>query len=315
MLANFPLMIQVSFVIIALNEAQGIVQCIEAILHQRTELTYEIILIDDGSTDFTADLVKRAFGNRVQVYSHDNQGRGKSRFIGVQRAKAPLIAFVDGDIILPEYWLDTCYGNFGNFVCVGGIAVPDGDCSTIHRLLSLHAKVKRGSISVMGSNTLIKKSILMKMGSDWHTPLGEDFRLNQLLLENGYLVSNITDLVVEHNENKSYFASLKWLMVSGIDATRLAIQFKRVRKPDLAFALWLISLLYWLGSLLIQKLPFGFLIFILVTSLISTIHLYSKFDLIKTPLRSILGIFLNFPLIASYLFGRLLGLFAIVINK
>jgi glycosyltransferase involved in cell wall biosynthesis len=315
MLANSPLMIQVSFVIIALNEAQGIVQCIEAILHQRTELTYEIILIDDGSTDFTADIVRREFGNRVQVHSQPNLGRGESRFNGIQIANAPLIAFVDGDIILPENWLETCHENLGDYSGVGGIAVPDGDCSTIHRLLSLEAKVKAGSVSLTGNNALIKKSALREISSGWRTPLGEDFRLNQLLLEKGYLVSNIPNLVVEHNEHKSYVASLRWLMVSGIDATRLALQFKRLRTPDLAFILWLITFL-WLVSLLVtQNAIFGIFTLILVTAIIATFHFISKFRILKTPLRSLLGILLNFPLIASYLLGRLFGLFIVIFEK
>ena len=308
-------MLQVSFVIIALNEAQGIVQCIKAITQQRTELTYEIILIDDGSTDFTADIVGREFGNRVQVHSQPNLGRGQSRFNGIQIANAPLIAFVDGDIILPENWLETCYENLGDYSGVGGIAIPDGDCSTIHRLLSLEAKVKAGSISMVGSNSLVKKSVLVAMGDSWHTPLGEDFRLNQLMLNEGHRIYNISDLLVRHNEHKSYAASLRWLFNSGTDASRLAFQFRILRTPDFAFALWFISLMYWLESLLSQKLPFGFQFFMLVTSLISTIHFYSKFVMLKTPFRSFLGVLLNFPLIASYLFGRLFGLLGIFFKK
>jgi glycosyltransferase involved in cell wall biosynthesis len=308
-------MFQVSFVIIALNEAQGIVQCIEAIMWQRTKLTYEIILIDDGSTDSTAEIVRREFGNRVQVHSQPNLGRGQSRFNGIQIANAPLIAFVDGDIILPENWLNTCHENLQEFAGVGGIAVPDGDCSTIHRLLSLKAKVKVGSISLTGNNALIQKSALQEISNGWQTPLGEDFRLNQLLLAKGYLVSNIPNLVVQHNEHKSYVASLKWLMASGIDATRLALQFKRLRIPDLAFILWLVTFL-WLVSLLgTQNAILGIFTLILVTATIATFHFISKFEIFKTPLRSLLGILLNFPLIGSYLFGRLFGLFAVVFKK
>ena len=290
-------------------------QCIKAISQQRTELTYEIILIDDGSTDFTADIVGREFGNRVQVHSQPNLGRGQSRFNGIQIANAPLIAFVDGDIILPENWLETCYENLGDYSGVGGIAIPDGDCSTIHRLLSLEAKVKAGSISMVGSNSLVKKSVLVAMGDSWHTPLGEDFRLNQLMLNEGHRIYNISDLLVRHNEHKSYAASLRWLFNSGTDASRLAFQFRILRTPDFAFALWFISLMYWLESLLSQKLPFGFQFFMLVTSLISTIHFYSKFVMLKTPFRSFLGVLLNFPLIASYLFGRLFGLLGIFFKK
>jgi hypothetical protein len=203
----------------------------------------------------------------------------------------------------------------GDLVGVGGIAVPDGDCSTIHRLLSLEAKVKAGSISMMGSNALEKNNILMEMGFDWHTPLGEDFRLHQLLRKRGYQVSSIPNLVAQHNEHKSYAASLRWLMHSGVDATRLAFQFKILRTPDFAFTLWFIAVMFWICSLISRSLTFGPFLLILVTGLISTVHFNSKFVILKTPLRSFLGILLNFPLIASYLFGRLFGLLRIVSKK
>jgi glycosyltransferase involved in cell wall biosynthesis len=109
-------MCQVSFVIIAFNESNGIQKCIESIFKQKTKLDYEVILIDDGSTDLTAEIVKRKFGSTVQVYSQQNVGRGQSRFNGIQIAKAPLIAMVDGDIVLPENWLETCFTNLGNFL-------------------------------------------------------------------------------------------------------------------------------------------------------------------------------------------------------
>jgi glycosyltransferase involved in cell wall biosynthesis len=308
-------MCHVSFVIIAFNEARGIQKCIESILNQKTKLDYEVIVIDDGSTDSTAEIVKREFGSAVQVHRQQNAGRGQSRSNGVQIAKASLIAMVDGDIVLPENWLETCFANLGELSAVGGIAVPDGDCSTIHRLLSLEAKIVGGSISITGNNSLIKKSALIEMGDTWITPLGEDFRLNQLLHRNGHRVSLIPSLVVEHREYKSYLASLKWLMASGVDAAKLMFEYKRLRMPDLAFVIWLIALIYAIVDLAKLTSFYGAVLFLLITFLISSFHFYSKFAIFKTPLRSVVGILLNLPLISSYLLGRLLGLVLIAMKK
>jgi glycosyltransferase involved in cell wall biosynthesis len=306
---------QVSFVIIAFNESAGIQKCIASILGQKTKIDYEIILIDDGSIDSTAEIVKQAFGSKVHVHSQKNLGRGRSRFNGVQIAKAPFIAMVDGDIVLPENWLETCFANFENFSAVGGIAVPDGDCSTIHRLLSLKAKTVVGSVAVTGNNILIKKSALLEMGNSWVTPLGEDFRLNQLLRKKNHKVSCIPTLLVSHNENKTYRDSLKWLFKSGVDATRLAFEFKTLRRPDLAFIVWVITLLFALISFIGFHSLYGLLLLLLVNFSISIFHFYSKFNVFQTPLRSILGILLNVPLIASYLFGRLFGLVVIGLKR
>ena len=312
---NYLLMAQVSFVVIAFNEAIGIQSCIEGILGQETEIDYEIILIDDGSTDSTAEIVKNKFGNTVQIHSQQNLGRGKARAVGIQIAKSPLIAMVDSDIVLPKDWLETCFANLGDFSAVGGTAVPDGDCSTLHRLLSLDAKIVGGSISVTGNNALIKKSALLEMGDAWVTPLGEDFRLNQLLRMKGHQVSCIPKLVVQHNENKSYAASLKWLMASGIDATKLVFEFRRFRTPDLAFIFWLFALFYALIDLFRNKSFFGVSAFLFVTLLISASHFYSKFRILRAPFRSFIGTLLNIPLIVSYLLGRTFGLFSTFVKN
>jgi len=309
------LMCHVSFVIIAFNEAKGIQRCIESILNQKTKLDFEVVLIDDGSTDSTAEIVEREFGRAVQVHRQQNAGRGQSRSNGIQLANASLIAMVDGDIVLPENWLETCFANLGELSAVGGIAVPDGDCSTLHRLLSLDAKIKAGSISVAGSNSLIKKSALIGMGDAWITPLGEDFRLNQLLHRNGHQVSLLPSLVVEHNEYKSYVASLKWLMASGVDAAKLMFEYKRFRMPDLAFVIWLFTLIAAIVGLSKLTSFYGAALFLLITFLISSFHFCSKFSIFKTPLRSVVGILLNLPLISSYLLGRLLGLVLIAMKK
>ena len=306
---------QVSFVIIAFNESAGIQKCIASILGQKTKIDYEIILIDDGSTDSTAEIVKQAFGNKVQVHSQKNLGRGRSRFNGIEMAKAPIIAMVDGDIFLPDNWLETCFANLENFSAVGGIAVPDGDCSTIHRLLSLNAKTVIGSVAVTGNNILIKKSVLLEMGNSWVTPLGEDFRLNQLLRKKNHKVTCIASLVVSHNENKTYRDSMKWLIESGVDATRLAFEFKTIRRPDLAFIVWVTALLFALISFIGFHSLYGFLLLLLLNSIISVFHFHSKFKIFQTPLRSILGILLNVPLITSYLVGRFFGMFLIAMKR
>lgn len=308
-------MFQVSFVVIAFNESAGIQKCIQSILNQKTNVDFEIILVDDGSTDKTAEIVKQTFGNNVLVLSQKNSGRGQARFNGIQVAKAPLIAMVDGDIELPEIWLETCIANLGDFSAVGGIAVPDGDCSTIHRLLSLETKVKNASIEVAGSNALIIKSALFEIGDSWVTPLGEDFRLNQLMRMKNHQMSCISSLVVVHSENKSYLATVRWLMISGIDASKLALRFKKFRTPDLAFIVWIIALLFAVVSFSGFHSFIGVLLLFLSTILISGLHFCSKFKAFKTPLRSIIGILLNVPLITSYLIGRFFGLFLITLKK
>jgi GT2 family glycosyltransferase len=94
--ASFPL---VSVVIPAYNCAAYIDEAIESVYRQ-TYLHWEIVLVDDGSTDGTASVVG-AHGERVRYFAQANRGTAAARNAGVRWARGELIAFLDND----DVWL------------------------------------------------------------------------------------------------------------------------------------------------------------------------------------------------------------------
>lgn len=97
-------MTTVSFVIPALNAAATLAALLRSIKAQVTDLTYEIIVVDNGSTDGTADLA-RALG--AQVCSETVPGAGAARNAGAAVARGEYLAFVDSDVELHFAWLET----------------------------------------------------------------------------------------------------------------------------------------------------------------------------------------------------------------
>jgi len=89
----------VSFVIPAYNAEKTIVRSIKSILNQKkSKVRYEIIVVDDGSTDETAKVVKELNEPKIRLVKNDeNKGVAESRNIGVKRAKGDYIIFVDSD--------------------------------------------------------------------------------------------------------------------------------------------------------------------------------------------------------------------------
>jgi glycosyltransferase involved in cell wall biosynthesis len=85
----------VTVVIPSYNRAHLIADAIESVFRQ-TYQDFEIILVDDGSTDDTAAAVRR-FGSRVRYVRQDNAGAGAARNHGIRLAKGDYIAFLDSD--------------------------------------------------------------------------------------------------------------------------------------------------------------------------------------------------------------------------
>ena len=306
--------IKVTFVVIAFNERNSIVDCISSILNQNVKesrVNITVLVVDDGSTDGTAELVEEIFTTKVKILKQENVGRGLARLKGIENADTSLIAMVDSDIRLPIDWLDICLENLESNAGVGGVAVPDGDCTTIQRIFNLSPKIKKGSIYVTGNNALFRTDALRDSGQKWLTPLGEDFRLNQALQIKGYKLKRIDNLVVHHIESKTYRESLKWLYKSGEDATRLWLEFKITRTPDIASVFFLGSVI----SIPILSPFFGlwsFLSALLLVLLVGLSHLVSKFYFYKNTRGFIVALLPNSVLMLSYFIGRIYGILSLL---
>jgi glycosyltransferase involved in cell wall biosynthesis/acetyltransferase-like isoleucine patch superfamily enzyme/SAM-dependent methyltransferase len=88
----------ISFVIPAYNAAAYLVKCVDSITNQ-TSRNFEILIIDDGSTDDTATVAHELARKdvRIRVFSQPNSGQGAARAFGITQAKGEYIWFVDSD--------------------------------------------------------------------------------------------------------------------------------------------------------------------------------------------------------------------------
>jgi len=84
------------------NKRNYVLEAIESILRQ-TRLPDEIVIVDDGSTDGSGDLVKAHCRNnpRIILIRQDNQGPGAARNAAINASSAPLLTFLDAD----DKWL------------------------------------------------------------------------------------------------------------------------------------------------------------------------------------------------------------------
>jgi glycosyltransferase involved in cell wall biosynthesis len=88
----------VSVVIPTYNAASMLRRCLEA-LQQNQGVNWECIVVDDGSTDNSAE-VARTLGARVLRMPRPRSGPGQARNFGARLATAPLLCFIDSDVLV-----------------------------------------------------------------------------------------------------------------------------------------------------------------------------------------------------------------------
>lgn len=110
----------VSVIVPAYNVEKYIGECVESLLAQ-THPEFEIIVVDDGSTDATAsELGRYERCGSVKVISQKNQGVSAARNEALAAARGEFVAFIDSDdVVHPELFatcVNLCKGNDGDFV-------------------------------------------------------------------------------------------------------------------------------------------------------------------------------------------------------
>lgn len=115
----------VSVVIPAFNEEKSISATLESLAKQQTDLSFEVIVVDNASTDRTAE-VANSFADRlsIRVISESRKGRGQARTTGFAAAQGEIIFSTDADTWLPSDWLQVMTEPFVDSSVVAVTSVP-----------------------------------------------------------------------------------------------------------------------------------------------------------------------------------------------
>lgn len=93
-------MIDLSIIIPVYNAGMLIERCLDSIFGQQTKYSYEVLLIDDGSTDNSVELIRQRKEQNIMLLQQSNSGPAKARNRGLAAAKGKFTAFLDAD----DYW-------------------------------------------------------------------------------------------------------------------------------------------------------------------------------------------------------------------
>lgn len=93
---------QLSVVVTTYNRATILAKCLDALLHQDGNPSYEVLVVDDGSTDETPAMLDALMAEhpRLRVYRQPNGGRASARNSGIREARGEYLCYVDSDVFV-----------------------------------------------------------------------------------------------------------------------------------------------------------------------------------------------------------------------
>jgi poly-beta-1,6 N-acetyl-D-glucosamine synthase len=195
---SFPL---ISLIVPAFNEEITIKNSIQSLI-ELDYPNYEIIIIDDGSTDNTLEVAKKFESSRVKVIHQKNQGKANALNTGIINSKGEIIVTVDADTTLKNDSLKKIAGRFAKNSKIGAVAgnvkvIPEnsllnviqGTEYTVGINLFRKAQSMLGCVMIVpGPIAALKREAVEKAGFFSDDTFAEDFDITMKVLKNGYKV-------------------------------------------------------------------------------------------------------------------------------
>lgn len=208
-----------SFIIPVFNRPDEIQELLQSFVALKTEIAFEIVIVEDGST-ITAKEVVDAFKTSLDIsyYFKENSGPGASRNFGMQQAKGNYFIILDSDCILPEKYLFEVEKSLNTkYVdCFGGPDAGHESFSALQKAInfSMTAVITTGGIrgntknletfQPRSFNMGISKEAFLASGGFGRIHPGEDPDLSLRLWNLGFKTTLITSAFVYHKRRISW---------------------------------------------------------------------------------------------------------------
>jgi GT2 family glycosyltransferase len=207
---------RISVVVCTYNGAATLRECLTG-LTKLDYPDYEVIVVDDGSTDDTAEIASEF---PVQLVRSPNLGLANARNLGIEVATGDIVAFTDDDAWPDEHWLTYLASTFETtpHVGVGGPNIAPADEGTVARCVSLapggpqHVLITdRDAEHIPGCNMAFRRSALLEIGcfDPQFRVAGDDVDICWRLQERGWTIGFSPAALVWHRRRGSVRAYLK----------------------------------------------------------------------------------------------------------
>lgn len=196
---------EVSIIVITHNRCELLEKCIQSLLSQKTDIPYEVIVVDNDSSDSTKKIVEK-YGIKYLFVSHELSRRPRNQ--GIKIAKGNIIAYIDDDAIADSNWIQNIFETIssGKADAVGGKILSNsrGIASLAHHILEFgkftndNERILRNIPTV---NAAYKMEIFNEEKFNEELFIGEDPDFNWRLTKKGYILKYNPKVIVYHDSS------------------------------------------------------------------------------------------------------------------
>lgn len=229
----------ISIIVPVHNGSEYISGCIEA-LRDSSYKSFEIIVVDDGSTDDTVEICKRA-GVRVIELS-DQSGPASARNRGAEEAAGEILLFIDSDVVVRKDTIERVARNFctdPDLTALFGSyddepAAPDF-FSQYRNLLHhyVHQRSERYAKTFWAGCGAVRREVFLEEGGfdkkRFEVPSIEDIEFGYRLFERGYKIVLDKELQVKHLKHWGWYSLIRTdILNRALPWSKLIIESKMI---------------------------------------------------------------------------------------
>ena len=187
------------------NADKHIEECIDSVLNQ-TFSDFEFIIVDDGSTDRTVEIIKSYSDNRIRLIENEHDFIQSSN-LSIQLSEGKYIALMDSDdIMMPDRLLiqynylehhphiDLIGGGFERFGNMRGVYQPpvNAECITMEEMMENNM--------IANPTAMIRQSAFAKIPVIYEEKYkyAQDYKLWMTMLAHGLLLDNLPDILIKY---------------------------------------------------------------------------------------------------------------------
>ena len=189
--------VKVTIIIPVYNGQKTIARTMESLI-QQTYANWEAMVINDGSTDETMDVLKRygeKYTNKILISSHKNIGQAETRNRAIQSASGDYIMFLDADDYIDADYIESyvCAMESGDYDCVvGGYRREDVKGKVVKRFWPSNKWMLYANMGVC--SRMIKRKILVENNIKFlNISIGEDSYFNFSLFSRTNKIKRISN--------------------------------------------------------------------------------------------------------------------------